>query len=80
MLIHNRTWKDMSLDDKITEFQRSMLAVWDYPVTDKWTRMWQAIGGASAPMSMEEALVRVRREDEEFALLGERIFINSHIS
>ena len=68
----------MSLDDKITEFQRSMLAVWDYPVTDKWTRMWQAIGEANGPMSMEEAVLRVR--NEEFALLGERIFIISHVS
>ena len=71
----------MSLDDKITEFQRAMLAVWDYPVSDKWTRMWQAIGDSDAPMSLEEAVERVRNDEEPlFALLGERIFIISHVS
>ena len=29
----------MSLDNTITEFERSKLAVWDYPVSDKYTKV-----------------------------------------
>lgn len=28
-------WKDMSLNDSLTPVERSKLAVWDYPVSDK---------------------------------------------
>ena len=34
-----RVWKDMSLDNTISEFERSKLAVWDYPVSDKYTKV-----------------------------------------
>ena len=34
-----RVWKEMSLDNTITEFERSKLAVWDYPVSDKYTKV-----------------------------------------
>ena len=29
----------MSLDDSLTELERSKLAVWDYPVSDKYTKV-----------------------------------------
>ena len=29
----------MSLDNTITEYERSKLAVWDYPVSDKYTKV-----------------------------------------
>ena len=34
-----RVWKDMSLDNTISEYERSKLAVWDYPVSDKYTKV-----------------------------------------
>ena len=36
-------WKDMSLNDSTDEYERSKLAVWDYPVSDKYTKMWQSM-------------------------------------
>lgn len=33
----------MSLNDSLTPVERSKLAVWDYPVSDKYTKMWQAM-------------------------------------
>lgn len=36
-------WKDMSLNDSLTPVERSKLAVWDYPVSDKYTKMFQAM-------------------------------------
>ena len=70
----NRVWKDLSLDDSISEYERSKLAVWDYPVTDKYTKMWKGMQEINLPLTFEEALERVRSspsQSEGFALIGE---------
>merc|ERR550532_1525062 len=36
-------WKAMSLNDSLSEVERSKLAVWDYPVSDKYTKIWQSM-------------------------------------
>jgi ionotropic glutamate receptor len=67
-------WKDMSLDDSTSEYERAKLAVWDYPVTDKYTKIWDGMKEASLPMSFEEALVRVRHSPSQsagFALIAD---------
>lgn len=64
----------MSLNDSLTDVERSKLAVWDYPVSDKYTKMWQAMKEAGLPNSMEEALARVRASKSSsvgFAFLGD---------
>ena len=33
----------MSLNDSMSEIERSKLAVWDYPVSDKYTKLWQSM-------------------------------------
>lgn len=67
------TWKDMSLNDSLTPVERSKLAVWDYPVSDKYTKMWQAMQEAGLPNSLEEAVERVRNSSTAsgFAFLGD---------
>ena len=39
--MHNkyRIWKDMALNDSLTPVEKSKLAVWDYPVLDKFTKV-----------------------------------------
>ncbi|XP_074039015.1 ionotropic receptor 25a isoform X1 [Leptinotarsa decemlineata] len=67
-------WKDMSLNDSLSEVERAKLAVWDYPVSDKYTKMWQAMKEAGLPNTMEEALEKVRASkssSEGFAFLGD---------
>nr|XP_024219217.1 ionotropic receptor 25a-like [Halyomorpha halys] len=67
-------WKDMSLNDSLSEVERAKLAVWDYPVSDKYTKMWQAMKEAKLPNTLEEALDRVRQSkssSEGFAFLGD---------
>ncbi|BES98926.1 glutamate receptor [Nesidiocoris tenuis] len=67
-------WKDMSLNDSLSEVERAKLAVWDYPVSDKYTKMWQAMKEATLPATIEEALERVRKSlttSEGFAFLGD---------
>nr|CAD7433712.1 unnamed protein product [Timema monikensis] len=68
-----RIWKDMSLNDSLSEVERAKLAVWDYPVSDKYTKIWQAMKEAMFPNSMEQALERVRESkssSEGYAFLG----------
>ncbi len=31
----------MTSENKITEYMRAKLAVWDYPVSDMYTKIWQ---------------------------------------
>ncbi|XP_035708909.1 ionotropic receptor 25a isoform X1 [Folsomia candida] len=69
-------WKDMSLNDSMSDYDRSQLAVWDYPVSDKYTKMWQAMQENTPPLTFEEAVVRVRGKEEVnaqdgFAFLGD---------
>ncbi|XP_011312741.1 glutamate receptor ionotropic, kainate 2 [Fopius arisanus] len=69
-------WKDMSLNDSLTDVERAQLAVWDYPVSDRYTKMFQAMKEAGFPTSKEEAVRRVRKEivnssQTEFAFIGD---------
>ncbi|KAL1505374.1 hypothetical protein ABEB36_004957 [Hypothenemus hampei] len=67
-------WKDMSLNDSLTDVERAKLAVWDYPVSDKYTKMWQAMIEAELPSNLDAAVERVRNSkssSEGFAYLGD---------
>ena len=69
----------MTLENNITEYWRAMLAVWDYPVSDKYTKILQNIrkvkeGVPAMPASLEEARVRVQASPTEkrgFALIAD---------
>ena len=68
-----RIWKAMSLNDSMTVYERSKLAVWDYPVSDRYTKMWQSMIESGLPATFEEALERVRASpssSEGYAFLG----------
>lgn len=64
----------MSLNDSMSNVERAKLAVWDYPVSDKYTKMWQSMQEAGLPKNFADALARVRSSKsstEGFAYLGE---------
>lgn len=64
----------MSLNESLSDVERAQLAVWDYPVSDKYTKMWQAMKEAGLPNSLEEAVERVLNSSsssEGFAYLGD---------
>ena len=73
MIFYSRAWKDMTLDDSISEYDRAKLAVWEYVVGDKYTKLWYDMKNFEdgIPMTFEDALEKVRTED--FALIGEMI-------
>lgn len=63
----------MSLNDSMSPVERAKLAVWDYPVSDKYTKMWQSMQEAGLPTSLDKAVERVRKStssSEGFAYLG----------
>lgn len=62
----------MSLNDSLPDVERAKLAVWDYPVSDKYTKIFQTMKDAGFPQNMEEALDRVNRDKPtEFAFIGD---------
>ena len=69
----SRIWKEMSLNDSLSVYERAQLAVWDYPVSDRYTKMWQTMKEAGLPKSFAEAIDRVRASpssSEGYAFLG----------
>ncbi|XP_023215760.1 ionotropic receptor 25a-like [Centruroides sculpturatus] len=53
----------MSLDDTLNETQRAKLAVWDYPVSDKYTKIWWTMKESNMPQSFEEGVQRVKNSN-----------------
>nr|AFC91757.2 putative ionotropic receptor IR25a [Cydia pomonella] len=75
-------WKEMSLNDSLSDVERAKLAVWDYPVSDKYSKMWQAMKEAGLPNSIEEAIQRVRDSEsssEGFAWLGDATDVRYYV-
>lgn len=65
-------WKEMSLNESLTYIERAKLAVWDYPVSDKYTKMWQAMQESGLPETMEEATKRVlNTTNNHYAFIGD---------
>ena len=59
----------MSLNDSLDAVQRAKLAVWDYPVSNKYTKLWETMQETGFPNSLDEAIRRVEAGD--FAYIGE---------
>ena len=70
-------WKEMSLNDSLSEEERSKFAVWDYPISDKYTKIWAQIQEVGMPFGPGEAMSRVRNSslDDGFALLADANFV-----
>ena len=63
----------MSVDPNISEYNRAKLAVWDYPVSDKYTKMWQNMEKILYP-NISEAVRLVRESPDKkrgHALIGD---------
>ena len=66
-------WKEMSLNDSLSEEERSKFAVWDYPISDKYTKIWAQIQEVGMPQDIEAGIRRVKNSnlDDGFALLAD---------
>ena len=58
MIISARAWKDLALDDTIDEYERAKLVTWDYPMTDKYSKLWDRMqaGYIQALLSLVQLL------------------------
>jgi len=65
----------MSLNDSLSPHARAKLAVWDYPVSEQFTKL---MGRMYVPSTPGEALRMVR--NGEFAFIGKRFVINYFIT
>ncbi|CAF4958003.1 unnamed protein product [Pieris macdunnoughi] len=52
-------WEEMSLNDSLSDVERDELDVSEYPVSTKYTKMWEAMTEAGMPKTEEEAIARV---------------------
>ncbi|XP_062594204.1 ionotropic receptor 25a-like [Saccostrea cucullata] len=59
----------MSLDDTLDPVERAKLAVWDYPVSNKYTKLWETMKLSGFPHSLHEALSSVK--NGTFAYIGD---------
>lgn len=66
-------WKEMSLNSSLSEEERSKFAVWDYPISDKYTKIWTQIQQVGLPADIETGIKRVKNSnlDDGFALLAD---------
>lgn len=63
----------MSLNDSLDQVERAKLAVWDYPVSDKFTNMWVSMTESGFPKDFDSAKKRILKQDgstEDFAFIG----------
>jgi glutamate receptor, ionotropic, invertebrate len=58
---------------QISAFERTNLAVWDYPITDRYTKLYMAMEDAGFPATIEDAVARVKRSytGAQFAYIGD---------
>lgn len=67
-------WQQMAMNDSMTSLERSKLVVWEYPLANKYTRIWQHIQETpNRPRTLDEAVQRVRNSTASagFAYLGD---------
>ncbi|EGT30383.1 CBN-GLR-7 protein [Caenorhabditis brenneri] len=64
-------WKEMSLNESMSPRDRAKLAVWDYPVSDKFTNMWRYMQESKLPPDMDAAVDRVLNSVDGFAFIGD---------
>lgn len=66
-------WKAVSMNESMTPQERASLAVWDYPVSDKYTNMWRFMQANGLPNSSAEAINMVlnsESSDSGYAYIG----------
>nr|CAD2202896.1 unnamed protein product [Meloidogyne enterolobii] len=68
-------WKQMSLNESLDSRDRSKLAVWDYPVSDKFTNMWRFMQESRLPQTVDDAIDRVLNSERGFAFIGDAMEI-----
>lgn len=64
-----RIWKELSLKSNYKPQERAKLAVWEYPMVERFTTIWESMANAKFPDTLEDAEKRVAKGG--YALLSE---------
>ncbi|KAK7489559.1 hypothetical protein BaRGS_00019193 [Batillaria attramentaria] len=59
-------WKQMSLSNEMEAVERAKMAVWDYPVSDKYTKLWNTMKTSPFPVTEQQAIEMVLTGDFAF--------------
>ncbi|RWS17767.1 glutamate receptor ionotropic: kainate 2-like protein [Dinothrombium tinctorium] len=71
--IFQEKWKEMALDESVDSSEREKLAIWDYPLSDKYIEIWQRMENSGFEPSFESGVRRVK--ESNFALIADSIVI-----
>ncbi|KAJ8687208.1 hypothetical protein QAD02_023002 [Eretmocerus hayati] len=63
-------WKDMTLNDSLSPYERAQLAVWEYPLSDKYIKIFSSIKHHNTSQNITHGLKRFE-SDSKFALITE---------
>lgn len=69
-------WKNMSLNEALSEETRAQFTVWDYPISDKYTKILAEMYQARMPKSYDEGVARVRKSksaQDGFAFIADAV-------
>ncbi|EZA53719.1 hypothetical protein X777_06826 [Ooceraea biroi] len=75
--ILSNLWKQLNLDDSMSDYEKSKLSVWEYPVEEKYTKIYEAMKKTGFFANIQEAVDSVRKVNRtrEFAYVGEAMLI-----
>uniref|UniRef100_A0A0N4ZCL6 PBPe domain-containing protein n=1 Tax=Parastrongyloides trichosuri TaxID=131310 RepID=A0A0N4ZCL6_PARTI len=68
-------WKEISLNESMNSMDKAKLAVWDYPVSEKFSNLWRIMQQSKLPDSTKEAINRVLTSENGFAFIGDALDI-----
>ena len=55
----------MFMNDSITDKEQAEMAIWDYPIDDKYIQMYKQMQNIEMSKTLEDAVERVRRSPSD---------------
>lgn len=53
-------WVALAFDESLPKWERDMLAVWEYPVPQQFTRIWSIMSDLGFPSNLDEGSLKTR--------------------
>lgn len=65
----------MSLDENVSDWEKSKVTVWEYPVEERYTKIYNAMKKTGFLLDIDQAVDSVRKinRTREFAYVGEAV-------
>lgn len=76
----NELWKNMSLNDSLPQYERSQYAIFQYPIGNKYSRLWASFQKFGFAKNYKDALNRVKNTAKPFAFISDSSKIDYFVS